>query len=172
MADMFSSNWTLAPRGASGLLRPPLVRLLLLPPLGLALLRRRLALQDLPVLGNVDVRRVAVLLEFRLVEGLAALGFLLYLLDLRAGGLLLDGRFHGSGELIHAEARFAFLRRPAGERRHRERYHGQPHCLLHRAPLIVQVAAACLPRRLEGNPTTLTRERPRLMCGSARPPSD
>ena len=38
MADMFSSNWTLAPRGASGLLRPPLVRLLLLPPLGLALL--------------------------------------------------------------------------------------------------------------------------------------
>src|SRR5438094_3034028 len=122
MADMFSSNWTLAPRGASGLLRPPLVRLLLLPPLGLALLRRRLALQDLSVLGNVDVRRVAVLLEFRLVEGLAALGFLLYLLDLRAGGLLLDGRFHGSGELIHAEARFAFLRRPAGERRHRERY--------------------------------------------------
>src|SRR5438874_9359627 len=110
MADMFSSNWTLAPRGASGLLRPPLVRLLLLPPLGLALLRRRLALQDLPVLGDVDVRRVAVLLEFRLVVGLAALGFLLDLLDLRTRGFLLDGRLHGSRQLIHAEPRLSLLR--------------------------------------------------------------
>src|SRR5262249_28808440 len=85
---------------------------LLLGSLGLPLLRRRLPLQDLPVLGDVDVRGLPVLHDLGLVERPSVLGLLLDLVDLHAGALLVDRRFHRRRDLSQREVLLVLLRRP------------------------------------------------------------